>query len=171
MRKITSTGALRRVGFAVVLLSAFHAHGATQTDSSYEKYRCVVLGDNSACHPQESTASPNPIVPGPYAKYLIINGMDQADALAAGSAIGEVPTRQPAAEAPERLVPGSYARYLIHNGMGEADALAAARAIGEEPTRQLPTVEAPQHRLAHGQATGGSIPSQPEPATPPSRAQ
>jgi hypothetical protein len=155
MMKITSTGALKGVGFAVVLLSALQAHAATRTDSSYETYRCVVLGDDSACHPQEFPATPNRIVPGSYARYLIHNGMGEADALAAASAIGEEPTRQPAtAEPPERIVPGSYARYLIHNGMGEADALAAARAIGEEPTRQVATVQAPPHPSAYEQASG-----------------
>jgi hypothetical protein len=155
MRRITSTGALRRIGLAVVLLGALQAHAATQTDRSYENYRCAVLGVDSACRPLDSTANPDRIVPGSYARYLINNGTGEAAALAAAGAIGEQPTRQPAA-AQERIVPGSYATYLMINGMGEAAALTAAKAIGEEPTRQLSTVEAPQDLSAHAKAMGGS---------------
>ena len=58
--KIPSTRALKPVGFAVLLFGALQAHGATQADTqadnnySYERYRCVVLGDTSACHSREA---------------------------------------------------------------------------------------------------------------------
>jgi hypothetical protein len=145
MMKTTSMGALKCIGFAAVLLSALQAHAETPADRSYETYRCVVLGDNSACHPPTLPASLNRIAPGPYARYLMtVDGMDEADALAAARSIGEEPTRQPTmAHAPQPVVPGSYARYLMTvDGMDEADALAAAHAIGEEPTRQPTTAQA-----------------------------
>jgi len=96
MTKTTSMGALKCIGFAVVLLSTLQAHAETRVDRSYETYRCVVLGDDSACHPQALPATPNRIVPGSYARYLMtVDGMVEADALAAARSIGEEPTRQP----------------------------------------------------------------------------
>src|SRR5882672_4767688 len=95
MMKITSMNALKGLGFAVVLLSALQAHAETQSDRSYETYRCVVLGDNSACHPKTSAPTSDRIVPGSYARYLmIVDGMDEADALAAARDMGEKPTPQ-----------------------------------------------------------------------------
>ena len=157
MMKITSMNALKGLGFAVVLLSALQAHAETQGDRSYETYRCVVLGDNSACHPKTSAETGDRIVPGSYARYLMtIDGMDEANALAAARAIGEEPAQQPTtALAPQSVVPGSYARYLmVVDGMDEADALTAARDMGEQPTPQMATTQAPQHPSAYGQASG-----------------
>jgi len=157
MMKITSMNALKGLGFAVVLLSALQAHAETQNDRSYETYRCVVLGDNSACHPKTSAPTGDRIVPGSYARYLMtIDGMDEADALAAARAIGEDPAQHPTtALAPSSVAPGSYARYLmIVDGMDEADALAAARDMGEKPTPQMATAQAPQHSSADGEASG-----------------
>src|SRR6267143_2648066 len=110
MMKITSMNALKGLGFAVVLLSALQAHAETQNDRSYETYRCVVLGDNSACHPKASPATADRIVPGSYARYLMtIDGMDEANALAAARTIGEDPAQQPTTAPAPSSVPGSYA--------------------------------------------------------------
>ncbi len=155
--KITSMNALKGFGFAVVLLSALQAHAQTQSDRSYETYRCVVLGDNSACHPKTSAPTGDRILPGSYARYLMtIDGMDEADALAAARAIGEDPTEHPTiALAPSSVVPSSYAKYLmVVDGMDEADALAAARDTGEQATPHMATPQAPQHPSAYGQASG-----------------
>ena len=96
MMKITPTGMLKRVSLAAVLLGVLQACGAAEPDNSYDRYRCIVGGDESACHSQQSEAGPERLVPGSYAQYLIHNGMGEAKALAEAMTIGEEPTLQPA---------------------------------------------------------------------------
>ena len=81
---------------------------AAQNDRAYEKYRCVVLGDDAACHAPKVSASRYRLVPGDYAAHLMENGMDQTQALAEARAFGEEPTwRLTAAEPPQEALSDS----------------------------------------------------------------
>lgn len=67
------------------------ATNASSSDRSYAVYRRVVLGDTSISIPSAviRVEPASRWVPGPYANYLMHNGMPKAHALAQASAIGE----------------------------------------------------------------------------------
>lgn len=90
-----------RIVTAAALLLA--AAGAAHADSSYDQYRRVVLGDTSA-PAAAAKAAPTGLtqVPGAYAQYLIENGMNADQAVAAARRIGETPDYRWAAATPSR---------------------------------------------------------------------
>jgi hypothetical protein len=101
-----------------------------QNDSSYEKYRCVVLGADSACRPQKVSANRYRLAPGSYAAYLMENGMDQTQALAAARAIGEEPTwLLTKVEPPQQL--SSYKVYAREMGLSVPSQPKPSTALGQ----------------------------------------
>ena len=85
-------------------------------DPAWQSYRCVVLGQSTACRPpsvEPAERIEETTTPGPYARYLIHVGQEAGRAIATARAIGEQPqhltlrvtTRPLTAEE-------SYERYL-----------------------------------------------------------
>jgi hypothetical protein len=91
MRSLSSPG---RFGLVALVLFTLQAHGAPQADAAYQRYQCVVPGGNAGCSSVERPTALYRVVPGPYARYLIHDGMDESHAIAAAKAIGEQTTWQ-----------------------------------------------------------------------------
>lgn len=87
-----------------VASAAAHAQGGAPSSADHLKYRCIVLGEQSACSWNRSVKLSGDAVPGPYAQYLIDKGVPRDEALNAAKAIGEAPVQDaaPAAAAPDR---------------------------------------------------------------------
>jgi hypothetical protein len=95
------------------------SHIKAENDQSYAKYRCVVLGDESACRPQTVVTSPYRLVPGPYATYLMErDGMDEAQALAQARGIGEEPKWESTKVEPAQAL-SSYQIYAREKGIDD----------------------------------------------------
>lgn len=85
---------LRSAAIAGVTLAAssvIHAQGGAPTSADQLKYRCIVLGELSACPWNAPAAAKDGTVPGPYARYLIDKGVARDEAIAQAKAIGEEP--------------------------------------------------------------------------------
>ena len=90
---------------ALVASAAASAQGGAPSSADHLKYRCIVLGELSACPWNRPAAKPTgDAVPGPYAQYLIDKGVPRDEALNAAKAIGEAPVRDaaPVAASAER---------------------------------------------------------------------
>ena len=99
---------------AALLSTALFAASANASQG-YDQYRRVVLGDTTLAAPAVAGATRTEAVPGSYAQYLINNGANKSEAVAAAARIGEqVSYRSVAVEAPQRqLTPAqAYAKYL-----------------------------------------------------------
>jgi hypothetical protein len=82
---------------AFVASAAANAQGGAPSAADHLKYRCIVLGELSACPWNRPAAKPaGDAVPGPYAQYLIDKGVARDEALNAAKAIGEAPVREAA---------------------------------------------------------------------------
>ena len=106
------------------------ATNASSSDRSYAVYRRVVLGDTSISIPSAVI----PVEPagrwvsGPYATYLMHNGMPKADALAQASAIGERSVYVTHTSARDRLQLTSYELYQRSVlGRSESDIISSRR--------------------------------------------
>ena len=82
-----------------VASAASHAQGGAPSSADHLKYRCIVLGETSACPWNSEAKDAQGAVPGPYAKYLIDKGVPRDEALSAAKAIGEEPVRTASREA------------------------------------------------------------------------
>lgn len=103
---------------------------ASSFDRSYAVYRRVVLGDTSISIPpaESPVEQAGRWVLGPYAAYLMHNGMPKTDALAQANAIGERPvyvthtsTRDPLQLTAHEL----YQRSVL--GRSESDIISSRR--------------------------------------------
>ena len=81
------------VAGALIASTASFAQGGAPSAADHLKYRCIVLGELSACPWNQKDAQAKD-VPGPYAKYLIDKGVAREEALAAAKAVGEEPVRR-----------------------------------------------------------------------------
>lgn len=86
---------LRGAALAGALVAAVgaQAQGGAPSSADQLKYRCVVLGEMSAC-PWNRPAKD--AVPGPYAQYLIDKGVPRDEALKAARGVGEAPVQEAA---------------------------------------------------------------------------
>jgi hypothetical protein len=81
---------IRVIAIAATLLTAVASQAAT--DSGYDQYRRVVLGDSSVAAPagqQVGNQARLVQVPGSYAQYLIVNGTAADQAIATAARNGE----------------------------------------------------------------------------------
>lgn len=85
-----NTKPLIAVAIAFLGANAF----ASTLDPSYATYQRVVLGDTRIAAPEAAKPANESgrWLPGPFARYLMVNGSAKADALAQASAIGEQPS-------------------------------------------------------------------------------
>lgn len=114
--KVRAVNPISEAAAPIVLagLDATRGYGATAANDSYETYRCAVLGDSTACQPKTAYAPSYRLVPGSYARYLIHNGMPEADALTAAHSAGELAAWQATAEVPQPRLSASqlHEQYL-----------------------------------------------------------
>lgn len=89
------------VSIVFAALAATQAFDAVAADDSYRTYRCAVLGDSTACQPKTASAPSDRLVPGSYGRYLIHNGMPEADALRVAHSAGELAAWRAAIDAPD----------------------------------------------------------------------
>lgn len=85
----STIGRTLRVGSAVAL-TLFAALSVQAADAGQQTYQRVVLGDTRIAAPAAEPPAER-VLPGSYARYLIKNGMDSAQALATAQATGESP--------------------------------------------------------------------------------
>ena len=107
----------------VAVAPAFAQPSTPEVDTGYAKYRCTVLGDNSAC---AKTAEPphaaveERIEIGHYARYLISQrGLNLEAAIAEAATIGEYPVRRVVSVSRRPL--SSFERYERLNGRPVAE--------------------------------------------------
>ena len=79
------------IGAASIFAPLAQAQSGPVSPDNFQ-YRCRSFGDAAACRMLEAPSA-SAVVPGPYAMYLINQGVDREKALAAAAQIGERPTR------------------------------------------------------------------------------
>lgn len=79
---------------AEVTAQPARVQASSKVDASYATYQRVVLGDTRIAAPATAVAATDTghFVPGPFARYLVLNGTSATDAIAQAKAMGEQPS-------------------------------------------------------------------------------
>lgn len=126
------------------MLATQHAAMAQGELTGGEKtYRCVVLGETSACPapmPQRSAWIEERVEPGPVAKHYMYLGMDRDDAIAQAGEQGEQPVRRLVRMSmPEMSGAEKYARVLGHGPSARVEQEVVAGSAEDDTTARCST--------------------------------
>lgn len=134
-----SAGATEPAADAPGRLEATSAASDQATDSGYALYRRTVLGDVSVMVGATTASRPAAVTPGPYARYLMHNGVGEASALEQARSIGELPAPGGLGTESTRLELDSYERYqvtVLGRGESEIRRERAGRMLAQEGTQR-----------------------------------